>query len=105
MSDAEYRQTPAQVAETVAAVNHPSVCGLIDFSHAYIECTRLGLDWRPQIRAMAPVTDICIYTTVLVAPTRWTSFIILLKQRHSVSAICTCRSDGVIFRGKKFSMN
>lgn len=82
MSDAEYRQTPAQVAETVAAVNHPSVCGLIDFSHAYIECTRLGLDWRPQICAMAPVTDICIYTTVLVAPTRWTSFIILLKQRH-----------------------
>lgn len=56
MSDAEYRQTPAQVAETVTAVNHPSVCGLIDFSHAYIECTRLGLDWRQQIRAMAPVT-------------------------------------------------
>ncbi len=56
MSDAEYRQTPAQVAETVAVINHPSVCGLIDFSHAYIECTRLGLDWRPQIRAMAPVT-------------------------------------------------
>ncbi|NVM38943.1 sugar phosphate isomerase/epimerase [Ochrobactrum intermedium] len=56
MSDAEYRQTPAQVAETVAAVNHSSVCGLIDFSHAYIECNRLGIDWRPQIRAMAPVT-------------------------------------------------
>jgi len=56
INDAEYRQTPAQVAETVAAVNHPSVCGLIDFSHAYIECSRLGIDWRPQIRAMAPVT-------------------------------------------------
>ncbi|MBC2885542.1 sugar phosphate isomerase/epimerase [Ochrobactrum sp. CM-21-5] len=56
ISDAEYRQTPAQVGETVAAVNHPAVCGLIDFSHAYIESTRLGLDWREQIRAMAPVT-------------------------------------------------
>ncbi|HMF69205.1 MAG TPA: sugar phosphate isomerase/epimerase [Phyllobacterium sp.] len=56
LSDAEYRQTPAKVGETVSAVNSPNVCGLIDFSHAYIECTRLGLDWREQIKAMAPVT-------------------------------------------------
>ena len=56
LNDAEYRQTPAKVGETVSAVNSPNVCGLIDFSHAYIECTRLGLDWREQIKAMAPVT-------------------------------------------------
>ncbi|MGH6761734.1 MAG: sugar phosphate isomerase/epimerase family protein [Phyllobacterium sp.] len=56
VSDDEYRQTPAQVAETVRAVNSRNVCGLIDFSHAYIECTRLGLNWREHIRAMAPVT-------------------------------------------------
>ena len=56
LSDAEYRQTPEKVGETVKAVNSPNVCGLIDFSHAYIECTRLGLDWREQIQAMAPVT-------------------------------------------------
>ncbi len=55
LSDAEYRQTPAKVGETVAAVNSPSVCALLDFSHAYIECTRRGLDWREQIAAMAPV--------------------------------------------------
>lgn len=55
-SDAEYRQTPETVAETVRAVGSLAVCGLIDFSHAYIESTRLGLDWRDQIRAMAPVT-------------------------------------------------
>ncbi|MBA8881975.1 sugar phosphate isomerase/epimerase family protein [Phyllobacterium myrsinacearum] len=56
VTDAEYRQTPAQVGETVRAVGSPNVCGLIDFSHAYIESTRLGLDWREQISAMAPVT-------------------------------------------------
>ena len=56
VSDDEYRQTPAEVAKTITAINQTSVCGLIDFSHAYIECTRLGLDWRQQIRAMAPVT-------------------------------------------------
>jgi sugar phosphate isomerase/epimerase len=56
LSDNEYRQTPEKVGETVKAVNSPNVCGLIDFSHAYIECTRLGLNWREQIRAMAPVT-------------------------------------------------
>lgn len=52
----QYRQTPAEIAETVKAVNHPNLVALIDFSHAYIECTYRGLDFREQIRAMAPVT-------------------------------------------------
>ena len=52
----QYRQTPAEVAETVKAVNHPNVVALIDFSHAYIESTYKGLDFREQIAAMAPVT-------------------------------------------------
>jgi sugar phosphate isomerase/epimerase len=56
VTDTEYRQTPEQVGETVRAIGNPNVCGLIDFSHAYIESTRLGLDWREQIRAMAPIT-------------------------------------------------
>ena len=51
----QYRQTPAQVAETVKAVNHPNVVALIDFSHAYIESTYRGLNFREQIAAMAPV--------------------------------------------------
>ncbi|MDB5614298.1 MAG: Xylose isomerase-like barrel [Devosia sp.] len=51
----QYRQTPAEVAETVKAVNHPNVVALIDFSHAYIESTYKGLDFRQQIAAMAPV--------------------------------------------------
>ncbi|MDC9826386.1 sugar phosphate isomerase/epimerase [Devosia sp. ZB163] len=51
----QYRQTPAEVAETVKSVNHANVVALIDFSHAYIESTFKGLDFRAQIRAMAPV--------------------------------------------------
>ncbi|RYE44397.1 MAG: sugar phosphate isomerase/epimerase [Hyphomicrobiales bacterium] len=51
----QYRQTPTEVAETVKAVNHPNVVALIDFSHAYIESTFKGLDFRAEIRAMAPV--------------------------------------------------
>ena len=51
----QYRQTPAEVAETVRAVNHDQVVALIDFSHAYIESTSRGLDFRAQLRAMAPV--------------------------------------------------
>lgn len=52
----QYRQTPAELAETVKAVNHPNVVALIDFSHAYIESTYRGLNFREQIAAMAPVT-------------------------------------------------
>lgn len=51
----QYRQTPSQVAETVRAVNHPNLVALIDFSHAYIESTYRGLDFRDELRAMAPV--------------------------------------------------
>ncbi|CCF18741.1 Xylose isomerase-like TIM barrel [Pseudorhizobium banfieldiae] len=51
----QYRQTPAEVAETVKAVDHPNVVALIDFSHAYIESTYRGLNFLEQIAAMAPV--------------------------------------------------
>ncbi|HCV71772.1 MAG TPA: myo-inositol catabolism protein [Agrobacterium sp.] len=51
----QYRQTPAEVAQTVKAVGHDNVVALIDFSHAYLESTYRGLDFREQLRAMAPV--------------------------------------------------
>lgn len=51
----QYRQTPAEVAATVRAVDHPGVVALLDFSHAYIESTYKGLNFREQIAAMAPV--------------------------------------------------
>lgn len=52
----EYRLTPAEVAATVKAVGHTNIAALIDFGHAYIECTYRNLDFREQLRAMAPVT-------------------------------------------------
>jgi sugar phosphate isomerase/epimerase len=52
----QYRQTPRQVAETVRAIGSDNVVALIDFSHAYIESTFKGLDFRDELRAMAPVT-------------------------------------------------
>lgn len=51
----QFRLTPAQVAETVRAVDHPNLVALIDFSHAYIESTYRGLDFYAEIAAMAPV--------------------------------------------------
>lgn len=55
VADTEYRQTPSEIAETVRAVGHPSLVGLIDFSHGYIETMRIGADFRAEIRDMAPV--------------------------------------------------
>ncbi len=46
----QYRQTPVEVAETVKAVGHQNLVALIDFSHAYIEATYRGLNFREQIR-------------------------------------------------------
>jgi len=52
----QHRQTPAEIAQTVRSIAHPNLVALIDFSHAYIEATYRGLDFREQLRAMAPVT-------------------------------------------------
>jgi sugar phosphate isomerase/epimerase len=51
----EHRRRPSGVAGLVRAIGHPNLVALIDFSHAYIECTRRGLDPRAELRAMAPV--------------------------------------------------
>ncbi len=50
-----YTQTPSEVAATVKAVRHPNLIAVIDFAHAYIEATYRGLDFREEVRAMAPV--------------------------------------------------
>ncbi len=52
----EYRRSPSGVAAAVRRLDHPNVVALIDFSHAYIEATFRGLDFREELRAMAPVT-------------------------------------------------
>ncbi|MCA6115235.1 TIM barrel protein [Bradyrhizobium sp. WSM 1738] len=52
----QYRQTPSEMAETVRAIGSDNVVAVTDFSHAYIESTYRNLDFREQLRAMAPVT-------------------------------------------------
>lgn len=52
----QYSLTPSEVAETVRAIGSDHVVAVIDFSHAYIESTYRNLDFREQLRAMAPVT-------------------------------------------------
>lgn len=51
----QYRQTPAEIARTVKAVDHAALVATIDFSHAYLEATYRGLDFMAEIAAMAPV--------------------------------------------------
>ncbi len=54
--EGQYRQTPAKLATTVREIDHPNLMALIDFSHAYIEATYRGLDFKAELAAMAPVT-------------------------------------------------
>ena len=52
----QYTATAARLAEEIRAIDHPFVCGTLDFSHVYLHSTFLGLDFRAQIEAFAPVT-------------------------------------------------
>ena len=51
----QYTATAARLAEEIRAIDHPFVCGTLDFSHVYLHSTFLGLDFRAQIEAFAPV--------------------------------------------------
>jgi sugar phosphate isomerase/epimerase len=51
-----YTATAARLAEEIRAVDHPFVCGTLDFSHVYLHSTFLGLDFVEQVKAFAPVT-------------------------------------------------
>ena len=52
----QYTATAARLAEEIRAVDHPFVCGTLDFSHVYLHSTFLGLDFLEQVEAFAPVT-------------------------------------------------
>ncbi|WP_027132800.1 sugar phosphate isomerase/epimerase family protein [Geminicoccus roseus] len=49
-------QLPHEVAEQVERVAHPQVAVLIDFSHAFLEATRRGVDPWASCRQAAPLT-------------------------------------------------
>jgi sugar phosphate isomerase/epimerase len=53
---AQYTASAARLAEEIRAIDHPFVCGTLDFSHVYLYSTFLGLDFRAQVEAFAPVT-------------------------------------------------
>jgi sugar phosphate isomerase/epimerase len=49
-----YTADPVRLAREIEAVDHPNVCGLLDFSHAYIMTQFRGLDFAEALAAFAP---------------------------------------------------
>jgi sugar phosphate isomerase/epimerase len=52
-----YTPDPARLARELAAIDHPHVCGLLDFSHAYIMAQFHGTDYLATLEAFAPVVN------------------------------------------------
>ena len=52
---AQYTATASRLAQEVRSIDHPFVCGTLDFSHVYLYSTFLGLDFLEQVEAFAPV--------------------------------------------------
>lgn len=50
-----YTATPSRLAAQVTAVANDHVGATLDFSHAYIRCNFLGLDFLAELKAFAPV--------------------------------------------------
>jgi sugar phosphate isomerase/epimerase len=50
----EYTPDPVRLAKEIAAIDHPHVCGLLDFSHAYIMAQFRGMDYLETLQAFAP---------------------------------------------------
>ena len=53
----QYTATAARLAEEIRRIDHPFVCGTLDFSHVYLYSTFLGLDFRTQVGAFGQVAD------------------------------------------------
>ena len=49
-----YTADPVRLAAAIAEIDHPQVCGTLDFSHAYIMTTFRGMDYLKALRAFAP---------------------------------------------------
>ena len=52
-----YTADPNRLAQVIDEINHPQICGTLDFSHAYIMTTYCGLDSLDALRAFAPCTN------------------------------------------------
>jgi sugar phosphate isomerase/epimerase len=52
-----YTADPVRLAREIAAVDHPNVCGLLDFSHAHIMAQFRGMNYIDTLEAFAPVAN------------------------------------------------
>lgn len=60
-----YALDPRALAAQIEAIDHPAVCGTLDFGHAWLAAGKLGFDYCEALRDFAPhvghlhVTDNC----------------------------------------------
>lgn len=72
---ASYALDPVALAAQISAINHPAVCGVMDFGHGWLAAGRLGFDYPAAMRAFAPsvghlhVTENCGKPITLVDAT------------------------------------
>ena len=53
----EFTCDPFQLADQLRAIDHPAICGTMDFSHAYIMATSRGLPYIDSLKAFAPLVN------------------------------------------------
>ncbi len=54
---ASYTADPVRLARAIAEIDHPQVCGTLDFSHSYIMTTFRGMDFLDALKAFAPCAN------------------------------------------------
>ncbi len=47
---------PSRLAREIEAIDHPNVCGCVDFSHAAITCSANGADFLTEVTALGRVS-------------------------------------------------
>ena len=53
----KYTPDPSRLAHEIEAIGHSHVVGTLDISHAYIQSTHRGLDFRAELRRFATVAN------------------------------------------------
>lgn len=48
---------PEELARHIREIDHPNICGTLDFSHAWIMTTYKGMDYVEALKAFAPVVN------------------------------------------------
>jgi sugar phosphate isomerase/epimerase len=77
---ATYTADPVRLARQVAEVDHPNVCGLLDFSHAHIMTRFRGMDYLDALKAFAPQVNHLHVHDSFGVPTTITEFFRFAEQ-------------------------